>query len=233
MSAIKSGIDSLFRTSIFIRNHTSQGNLQHGWRTRSFDSRADVMYVRDRYPLVAFKHPSLAVRLGEANARRRQQFKYCRDYKNLFSEEDTTTSGSDAKASEQDQAPLDHQSHQLASWSEAGPARAIPSAATKPSIPAETEATEFIVQPFEDRELSEHPDADPAWSVVSFATTVGSTTDDGLAFPPLPSEAEQNTTFLCPYCFTVIELKGRDKTHQWRFVHITIEPPSDRHSQST
>lgn len=42
------------------------------------DDRADVMHINDRYPLLAQKKPELAIRLGEANARRRQRFERVR-----------------------------------------------------------------------------------------------------------------------------------------------------------
>ncbi len=215
MSAVRSSIDRLFRISIFIRNHAPPGKRQRALEKGSFDNRADVMYIQDKYPLMANTHPFLTARLGQANANRRQYFKYCRDHNDNLSGKDTTT-GRDTVS---EQAPHAHLAvPEPAGTSGDGPARSILSGHTKPSILAQTEATEFIAPPFENMGLLEHLDAEPARSVVSFATTVAETADDSLGFPPLPAEAERNTTFLCPYCFTVIAIKGTNKRRQWRFV---------------
>lgn len=222
MSAVKSGIDSLFRTSMFIRKHAQKDKRQRASATRPFDNRADVMYIKDRYPLVTAGNESLLARLGEANARRRQYFKYCRDHNDRLSrspreEGDAGWHGYQASPATR---PVELK---------IAPTRSVLSGQTKPSILADTEATEFIGDHLGNTQLVFNPaDVQSSRSVVSFATTVAGTPEDNLAFPDLPVEAENNPTFLCPYCFTVVALKGKDRTQQWRSVDPCNPPWPDR-----
>lgn len=71
-SAINTGIDALFKTSMFIRKFAPQDKRTRAAKTEPFDKRADVLYVKDRYPAIMRKNAALVGRLGEANARRRQ-----------------------------------------------------------------------------------------------------------------------------------------------------------------
>ena len=205
MLAIKHRIDSLFRTSIFIRKLAPKDKRQRASGTKGFDNLADVMYVQDKYPLVASTNAALAARLGEANARRRQYLKCCRDHNDRLSGQGTASLVND---NAQEQAPQIHSAPQLA---EPGGevTKSVLSGQTKASLLAETKATEFIPQQLEDTGLFAHLDTQSTRSVISFATTVADTSEDSLAFPPLPSEAEHNDTFLCPYCFTSHRLPAR------------------------
>ncbi|KAK4155957.1 hypothetical protein C8A00DRAFT_13067, partial [Chaetomidium leptoderma] len=207
MSAIRLSINNLFMASIFIRKHAPKDKRQRASATKPFDNQADVVYIKDRYPLVAVKNEAFAARLGEANARRRQYFKYCWDHNDRLAmsvREDDGARKQDPQAAPQLAGPG------------VNPTRSILSGRTKPSILADTEATEFAAGLLEGMQLSDHLEATSARSVVSFATTVAELSDDNLAFPPLPSEAEYNSTFLCPYCFSVITLKRKNKEYQWR-----------------
>ncbi|KAK4041663.1 hypothetical protein C8A01DRAFT_14606, partial [Parachaetomium inaequale] len=199
MSSIRSGIDNLFKTSIFIRKHSPKDKQQRASATKPFDNRADVMYISDRYPLVAAKNEALGVRLGEANARRRQYFKYCRDHNDRLSRPNMEEGFSQRQESQAHPAPqpADPRLGIKATGS-------VVSEQTRPSLLADTEATEFLAQPFDKAGLFEQLDAQSAPSMVSFATSVAEVSENSLAFPPLPSEAENNSTFLCPYCCTVI-----------------------------
>jgi hypothetical protein len=78
--AIKTGLDSLFKASIFVRKFAPKDRRLRAAQTKPFDNCADVMYVKDRYPSIVERNETLAARLGEANARRRQYFKYRRDH---------------------------------------------------------------------------------------------------------------------------------------------------------
>jgi hypothetical protein len=172
-----------------------------------------IMYISDRFPFVATKNEALVTRLGEANARRRQYFKYCRDHNDRLSGPHMKEGAARKQGS---------QAHPAPQPADPGPAtRSVVSGQTKPSLLADTEATEFLAQPSDNAGLFEQLDAQSAPSMVSFATSVAEVSEDNFFFPPLPSEAENNSTFLCPYCCTVVEFKKRDRTRQWRFVDRT------------
>ncbi|KAI1502966.1 WD40-repeat-containing domain protein [Biscogniauxia marginata] len=217
MSAIKLGLDNLFKASVFIRKFAPKEKRQRASNTKPFDNRADVMHIKDRYPVVTKKNVALVTRLGEANARRRQYFKYRRDHNDRLSRPDTEgdVSESGSKLHLQSR-PVDKSSKLT---------KSISSEQTKPSLLAETEATELVVDPLAEVQLSSLLDAPSAQSVVSFATSVIESSEDNLSFPPLPAEAQNNYSFLCPYCMMVVPLGRKDKDRQWR-KHIVedLEP---------
>jgi len=167
------------------------------------------MYVKDRYPLLAEKNKALAARLGEANARRRQYFKYRRDHNDRLSRVPV----------EKDALELDimpKKQHEVINQN-IGPAKSVLTAQTKPSLFADTEATAFVADAAAEVQMSELLSAPSAMSVVSFATSIAETSDDELPFPPIPAEAHSNSSFLCPYCLTVVQLKHGNTERQWRF----------------
>jgi hypothetical protein len=213
MLAIKHGIDSLFRTSIFVRKHAPRNKRQRASAAKPFDNRADVMYVKDRYPLAAVKNEALVARLGEANARRRQYFKYCRDHNERLSNLIAEKTDAQMEESQPGQAP---------ETSHVAGRTVFRHIETNPSLLVDTKATEFGAGEPETAQLSKQLEEQSVRSVVSFATTVAEPSDDELGFPLLPSEAKSNSMFLCPYCFTVIALKGENREHQWKLV---IHPP--------
>lgn len=215
MSAIKISLDYLFKASAFIRKFAPKDKRQRASNTKPFDNRADAMYINDRYPLVAEKNEALVARLGEANARRRQYFKYRRDHNDRLSRPDTEK---ETSISEPKPRP-----HSLPVDQSAKPTKSVLSEQTKPSLWADTEATEFVDHPLAEAQLSALLDP-PAMSVVSFATSIVESPEDNLCFPPLPAEARDNSSFLCPYCLMVVSLKPKDKDNQWRFERCTRTP---------
>jgi hypothetical protein len=215
MLAIKDGIDSLFRTSIFVRKHAPKDRRQRASAAKPFDNRADVMYVKDRYPLAAVKNEALMARLGEANARRRQYFKYCRDHKERLSNLMAEKTDAQKQESQPDRVP----GPETSQTAERTLSRL---SNTNPSLLADTKATEFAAGELETAQSSIQLEEQSTRSVVSFATTVAEPSDAELGFPPLPPEAKSNSMFLCPYCFTVVALKGKDREHQWRSVSTRL-----------
>ncbi|MCJ1369865.1 hypothetical protein MMC20_001077 [Loxospora ochrophaea] len=202
--ATKAGLDSLFKASIFIRKFAPKERRLRAAETKPFDNRADIMYVNDRYPLLTDKNAALVARLGEANARRRQYFKYRRDHNERLS----------MVAAEGD---LDTKKGQLElNVKRAGLAKTVLTVETKPSLFAETEATAFVVDKAAQAQTLELPSAPQAMSIVSFATSVAENSDEELPFPPLPAEAEDGSPFLCPYCLQYQQVKHEGSEHRWR-----------------
>ncbi|KAK1446894.1 hypothetical protein CCUS01_02453 [Colletotrichum cuscutae] len=76
LSAIRTSLNSLFKASVFIRKFAPEDRRQRASKTKPFVSTADLMYIKDKYSLLWETNEPLAIRLAEANARRRQYFKY-------------------------------------------------------------------------------------------------------------------------------------------------------------
>ncbi|CAM1501132.1 Fc.00g102940.m01.CDS01 [Cosmosporella sp. VM-42] len=209
MSAIKLAMDNLFRFSIFVRKFAPKDKRERASNTKLFDDRADVMYIRDRYPVMTTKNKALATRLGEANARRRQYFKYRRDHNNRLSRPREHEDTPQPEFHLQPKPTIPNQ--------ECKTMPSVLSDTTMPTLLADTEVTALMDDSFDDEDkFAAILDAEPAMSAVSFATSVVESSEDSLAFPALPAEARINVSFICPYCWKVISLKPNDQDHQWR-----------------
>jgi hypothetical protein len=216
ISAIKTGLDSLFKTSIFVRKFAIEDKRLRAADTKPFDNRADIMYANDRYALLKSKNAALAARLGEANARRRQYFKYRRDHNERLS---TVVAKGDAHDPD---AMLKKPSEAIIQ--NARPTKSVFTTETKPSLFAETEATAFLADAAAQAGMLEVPEALAATSVVSFATSIAEPSDDELPFPPVPAEAQTGSPFLCPYCLTFQQLKLKSLEREWRFERRYLNP---------
>lgn len=209
-TAIKQGVDSLFKASIFVRKFAPKDRrLRATERTEPFDSRADIMRINEKEPVLRKKNQALASRLGEANARRRQYFRYRRDHHDRLASVDVKNNDG-----------VPRESQKWMSQGEIEDGQPQISERTRPSLLADTAATTFV---FEDHDLMQSSQVDesqPALSVVSFATHVDEPTAAELQFPPTPPEAQEGSPFLCPYCVMIVQLKPGDPEDQWRFVGL-------------
>lgn len=208
--AIDAGIDSLFKASIFIRSFAPKEKRLRALDAKPFDNRADIIYVKGRYPPIEYKNAALAVRLGEANARRRQYFKYRREHNERLS---TTAAMGISQSTLKEQVDL--------KVPKPRPTKSVLTGESKPSFITETEATTFLADPAAELQLLDIQETTPAISMVSFATSIAESSDDELAFPPIPDEAQKGTPFLCPYCLTVLHFKRQGLEPQWRLVTDT------------
>ncbi|KXH45135.1 WD domain-containing protein [Colletotrichum simmondsii] len=102
------------------------------------------------------------------------------------------------------------------------PQGSIVSAMTKPSILAETEATEFVRNKATETQFFAHSSPEPAMSVFSMATTVVEASDTELVFPPIPEEGQRSDSFVCPYCLEIVLWQTKNKEAQWRQVYIAL-----------
>ena len=205
ISAIKISLDNLFKASVFIRKLAPKEKRKKASNTAQYDNREDIMYIKDRYPYIAKNNDALAMRLGEINARRRQYFKYRRDHHERLS-----------TVNMEMREPRSRVNADVQPLATTKKSKSILSANTKPSQLAETEATEPILNPESEKELAALWSNEPAESVYSFATSIATGDDDALSFPPLLPDAADNSIFLCPYCWTMVELKSKNKEHQWQ-----------------
>ncbi|KAK1489099.1 hypothetical protein CTAM01_11248 [Colletotrichum tamarilloi] len=137
LSAIRTSLNSLFKASVFIRKFAPEDRRQRASKTKPFVNTADLMYIKDKYSILWETNEPLAIRLAEANARRRQYFKYRQQHQEkLASQQDDIIMGRRDAHLRAEPKPID---------GEPLPQGSIVSAMTKPSILAETEATEFVV----------------------------------------------------------------------------------------
>lgn len=202
--AIRGSINGLFKTSVFIRRFAPKERRQRAAeKTDSFTSQTDEMYIRDRYPAVERKgRGDLIIRLGLANAHRRQYFMYCRAHNDRLSTSDST------KHQKEVENHVPGQESRKEVVTTAGH--------RERSFLTTTEATDLLADNLASSELQKFLQTDPTPSLVSFATTIDNSTDDDTAFPPLPSDAHNNPLFLCPYCQKVVKLNPKDKAQYWR-----------------
>lgn len=203
MSAIKISLDSLFRTSIFIRKFSSKDKRLRAAGKEIFDNGADKLYLEDRYPLLK-GNTTLVRRLSEANARRRQFFKYCRDHSDHLSTPTAKGKSDDAKAQA---CPVSMKD---------APAETIWTAERKSSLLADTEATAFVADEAAQAQMLKLIEEPETVSAVSFATSVAETPDEDWPFPPIPAEAFTDPHFTCPYCCQSPNFKSEGLEYKWK-----------------
>ena len=209
ISAIDTSLGSLFKASIFIRSNTTRGKRLRVESTKPFDNRADIMYINDRYPLLN-QNATLVGRLGEANARRRQYFKYRRDHDERLSTVAVKANSVNVKTQRYPEARV------------SAPEETISTVETKPSLLADTEATAFVANEAAQMEMLRDLEAPKAMSEVSLATSIADISDEGFSFPSVPIEAENGTPFLCPYCFRFQSLKCEGLEYHWRYERSSL-----------
>ncbi|KAL3465651.1 hypothetical protein BJX64DRAFT_252236 [Aspergillus heterothallicus] len=206
VSAIKISIDSLFRVSIFIRKFAPKDKRQRSSQTKPFDNRADILRVKDRYPVMDKKNEGLAERLGEANARRRQYFKYRSDHYERLSNVNSGNSITSTPTFE---------GHPHLNGERLRVTGSVVTDLTKPTLLATSEATAFLAKAASDVDVEKLLNPEPAMSCISFATSIGEP-DEELPFPALPEGYSEGAFFLCPYCSRVIQVKRGNLEYQWR-----------------
>ncbi|KXH49973.1 regulator of conidiation-1 [Colletotrichum nymphaeae SA-01] len=203
LSAIRTSLNSLFKASVFIRKFAPEDRRQRASKTKPFVNTADLMYIKDKYSILWETNEPLAIRLAEANARRRQYFKYRQQHQeNLASQQDDIIMGRRDAHLRAEPKPIDR---------EPLPQGSIVSAMTKPSILAETEATEFVRNKEPETQFFALQSPEPAMSVLSMATTVVEASDAELQFPPIPQEGQKSDSFLCPYCLEIVLWQTKNK----------------------
>lgn len=166
------------------------------------------MYVEDKYSVLRHKNPALVARLGEANARRRQYFKYRRDHNERLS---TVTARG--------------KSHNLGSAFEEKPKITFQESKSKSAMTenakassfVKTEATALLADAAEKARMLKIQEGQSAMSTVSFVTSIADSSDENMLFPPIPAEAQAGSPFLCPYCLTIQQLKRQGSEAHWKY----------------
>lgn len=166
------------------------------------------MHITYRYPLLQQKNPALAARLGEANARRRQYFKYRRDHNERLSTVSNRHVSHDSGNLFKEQSEVIIQENK---------SKSAMTEDTKPSQFVETEATELLAGAAQQAQMLKVHEGPSAESTTSFVTSIAETSDERMPFPPVPSEAQTGSPFFCPYCQTFLKLKRQGLESQWKY----------------
>ena len=205
---MKSGLDSLFKASIFVRNLAVEAKDRYvrGLVTETPENRADIMYIKYRYPSLKLKNPELATRLGDANARRRQHLKSLRNHNERLSTAAAEGDSHETNTVFKEQLePIVRKTRR---------AKSISTALTKPALLTKREGTASradAVAPAPMRKISRRA---PATSAMSLTGSYTSTSDEELHFPPMPAEAHTSSPILCPYCLASLQLKDESSEYQ-------------------
>ncbi|MCJ1428159.1 hypothetical protein MMC29_006067 [Sticta canariensis] len=209
ISAIKTGLDSLFKASIFVRKLgvEAKGKYVRALVTETPENRADIRYINYRYPSLKLKNPQLATRLGDANARRRQYLKSLRNHNERLS----------TAAAEGD-------SHETDTAFKKQPELIVQKTLTNPAL-FKRERTESRANADAPAPMHKISRRAPAMSAMSLTRSYTSASDEELHFPPMPAETHTNSPILCPYCLTSLQLKDESSESQWK-AHVLehLEP---------
>ncbi|KAI9772000.1 MAG: hypothetical protein M1840_001288 [Geoglossum simile] len=157
----------------------------------------DVKHVEERFPLA---NPALTERLGKANTKRRQIFKYLEKHHKKFSRNlDSlmpleTFSSTDAASPGRDGQMLSGE-HDTAT-----------TAIATPSTNATTTNTQTTVVTFV--EIGEEVFVDDRASESTFASSEGVDDESCLHVPSPPNGALDGEPFECPYCYEMMKVSG-------------------------
>ncbi|KAL9580521.1 MAG: hypothetical protein Q9212_004443 [Teloschistes hypoglaucus] len=218
--SINTFISSLYRVSVIIReNHKPFDRLVKCAKIDvSFYEFFDERHVLEKYPDAA---AALIQRLGEANSKRRQYFKYRQQHREKLSQPPSLQNSGipDHDARKTDHTTFD----EVRAVSNNGGAHPPPgvqehSTTQLGSTKGSTIATSF------------HPPVEvpPPLEVVDQISEVGTHTSygtttsvqiDKVAVPPAPASAINGREFECPYCYTICRLSpsdSRQRQKQWK-----------------
>lgn len=213
-SAIGLLLDKLFSLAVFIRKFSADDRREKAAKTLPFDSRYDVMHIQKRYERMQL---GLAKRLGEANARRRQYFKYRKDHDIRLKQRAELLLPSHLMPKREGKRREPTPSMPGDASTVSRPSSSYPSEIGSTTLTAETEVTALLLQHQESQWVPVSRTESVVSVVSSVATSVVNLMDHDTQFPPIPSEAQAGRAFICPYCYVIIEgMDSRDDEKQAR-----------------
>ena len=203
--SVNGAITSLLKLSILIRNPVPRDRYSKSSQLDSYDDSYDILHARAKFPHTCDQAPWLADRLGKANTRRRQYFRYCQLHRERLSKE-----SEDTVPREDTLGPVPVLEHHAQDELKSRIESHRPSTKLS-SKPAQTEATEFIGKD----EVEVEKDVEDTQSIISFATSVVEETEEDLRLPLAPEASSNRLPFECPYCYTIQVCK---RPSHWRCV---------------
>jgi hypothetical protein len=193
MAAISDFTTGLYRISMVLRKATPRDRYSKAASAVAFLPDFDIDYVRNKFPTA---NTWLIERLGKANARRREYFKYCETHRQSLGSvpsEDTPAPSGPRQGTRRDETATRSEGHF--------------------SFVPSTSASTYIEQyqrPGSDNMMVNHAEE---VSVKSYAKSIVFPGNEGLTLPPPPKESENGSPFECPYCYMIQEV---DNDHVWR-----------------
>ena len=200
-------VNHLYGLSIIIRSSASPRDLLRKASTIDLSHFLawDTEHVRQKFPEA---NPKLVERLGKANTRRRQVFRYLQNHHAIFSKHETRGSqewqhfrGNDTSSDHEDKSM--HTPKRLA--------EGIGGSSAFVSTARATENTQTTVETFV--EASPEVLVDDAPSEITSATSGGSELEGSLHLPELPPNALDRKAFECPFCFEIMKVSSASS---WR-----------------
>ena len=165
----------------------------------ALDCHFDIDYIWHKCPYARQSDSSdewLIERLGKANSRRREYFKYCEEHHKKLSH----------VPPEQKEQETDKEIHITLKDSPLTPPEAF---SRPPSTFTPTTASTYVENiPEENAEGGFEVE-----SATTIATSLGDQVEGNLCIPPRPKGALDGKPFECPFCFTIQMAKNE---HSWR-----------------
>lgn len=160
----------------------------------------DVRHIDEKFPQLKGVSPFLLLRLGRANTRRRQLFKYLEKHQSKIALNLLPT------------VRLDKTTVPASKKPSIGP-RTV---ASGPSTLATTVNTQTTIATFlEDYGQAEEPKFDDSLSETSSAASEDVGAESTLQVPSPPQDSSDGKPFECPYCFEILRVSS---TLSWRQV---------------
>ncbi len=202
LKGIRQSISYLYKLAITVRNPTPTDRLytKHDIDTSCYEC-WDIQHVGQRLPLLASVSPFLLQRLGKANSRRRQVFKYNKKHhEKLQHGVDAYTANLETVVGVADHITGDQERtfHPVSVRDQDEVARNTPSERA-PTLDTQTTVATFLEKDPDRTEL----DFDDGLSETLSVLTEGSPEEDDFKFPEPPLGALGDDYFECPYCCEV------------------------------
>ena len=212
LEGIRQIISYLYGLAVAIRNPTPLDRFD---RSTNVDTSHfeiwDIQHASERFPLLSTASPLILQRLGKANSRRRQVFKY-----NMI-HNSKVRHGVDAFTTQVDPVAvlpdryLDEDQGDLEPTSLKAPNE---ESQRTPSIRAPTLDTQTTVATFVEKDTGDAAiNFDDGLSETSSAVSDGPLDETALEIPAPPAGALEGEYFECPYCY---EISRAPSTIQWR-----------------
>ncbi|KAL8931098.1 MAG: hypothetical protein Q9208_000201 [Pyrenodesmia sp. 3 TL-2023] len=195
--SISSFIRNLYQISIIVRkNPVPHDRLVKSAKIdTSFYEYWDVRHIEEKYSQA---NPKLCTRLGKANSRRRQYFKYREQHRQKLSVEDGGL-------------PPTHSKH---SDAEIPRDTIVPEGTKPPTTTIEsTAASTFFVDPFQSQLNLEIVNQHSETGTQTTYESASSVVQEHLRIPDPPKPSPGMTEFECPYCYTIYRFRSGET---WR-----------------
>ena len=196
-------VNYLYEISIIIRSSAAPRDLLR--KAAEIDlshfETWDISHVKQKFPEA---NSDLVERLGKANTRRRQLFRYLQNHHAKFSK-----SNSKDHRKAQDDLIVDGDQDSL--YTRKVAPRGVATSSAFVSTAQITENTQTTVETFNDASAEILVDNTP--SETTSAGSDGSNLEGSLHMPELPANGYDKKAFECPYCFEIMRVSGM---RSWR-----------------